>query len=136
MTLQWSEDLAIGHQEIDRQHRELIEHFNAFLDACNERRGKEQLNQLFEFLDQYVIEHFRQEELLMMQNNYPEILPHQREHREFTTRLAELRRELAKSGPTITVLIHTNKALLYWLTTHIKQIDIQLSRFLKPSGSD
>jgi len=131
MTLQWSEELATGYSEIDRQHRELIDRFNLFLEACSARKGKEQLSRLFEFLDQYVVEHFHQEELLMMQHNYPETLPHQKEHREFTSRLGELRRELAKSGPTITVLIHTNKALLYWLTTHIKQIDVKLGRFLK-----
>lgn len=131
MTLQWTDDLATGHQDIDRQHRELFDRFNRFLEACSSRQGPAEILRLFEFLDQYVVEHFRQEEQLMKQHDYPETLFHQQQHREFTSRLRELRRELAKAGATITVLIHTNKALLYWLSTHIKQIDIKLGRFLQ-----
>lgn len=131
MTLQWTEDLAVGHPEIDRQHRELITRFNNFLDACHQRKGKESLLELLGFLDSYVDEHFRQEERLMEQHAYPELPAHRAQHEEFRRRLALLQDELAPSGPTISVLIHTNKTLLYWLTTHIKQVDVRFGRFLQ-----
>jgi len=130
MTLQWNDDLAVGYPLIDRQHQELIDRFNKFLDACNERQGKEQLTELYRFLDEYVVLHFREEEELMARHHYPEIVEHRRQHREFTGRLAELRGDLEELGPTIHVLIRTNKALLYWLTNHIKKVDVKLGHFL------
>lgn len=130
MTLQWTEDLAVGNSVIDSQHRELFEIFNRFLQACHQQHGKEQLNELFGYLDRYAVLHFRDEEQLMEKYSYPDLPFHRKEHREFTRRLGELRAELAKQGPTVTVLIHTNKALLYWLSTHIKQIDVALGKYL------
>lgn len=130
MKLQWSDELAVGYPIIDEQHQELIDRFNAFLEACNENRGKEHLNQLYKFLDRYVVQHFQEEEQLMKRYSYPDLQAHLKEHQEFISRLAALEAELEKAGPTIGVLIHTNKALLYWLTTHIKQIDVALGRFL------
>ncbi len=130
MTLQWNDDLAVGYPKIDHQHQELIQKFNEFLDACHSRRGKDHLTELYRFLDEYVILHFHDEEELMLKHNYPEAKEHREQHREFTDRVAELRQDLEKSGPTIHVLIRTNKALLFWLTTHIKKIDVKLGQFL------
>jgi len=130
MTLQWTEDLAIGHAVIDNQHKELMDKFNGFLEAIHRRQDHEQLVNLFCFLDRYVEHHFREEELLMEQSGYTEFPAHRAEHQVFTRRLQGLRSELERTGPTIAVLIRTNKALLYWLTTHIKQVDVALGKYL------
>lgn len=133
MTLQWTEELAVGYPAIDNQHKELINRFNQFLDACHQHKGKVQLGELFSFLDNYVVLHFREEEKLMELHQYPDLRTHRKQHQEFTRRLEELRSELAQEGSTISVLIHTNKALLYWLSTHIKQVDVALGKYLASS---
>jgi len=132
MTLQWTEDLAVGNAVIDNQHRELFEIFNRFLQACHLPQGNDQLNELFGFLDRYVVLHFCEEEQLMEKYSYPDLSSHRKQHQEFIRRLGELRSELAKQGLTVSVLIHTNKALLYWLSSHIKQIDVTLGKYLAP----
>jgi len=131
MTLEWTEELAVGHGKIDLQHRELFARFTDFLEACHQRKGQENLQELFDFLDAYVELHFRQEEELMAAQDYPELAAHRRQHQEFRGRLSQLRSELGKAGPTIPVLIHTNKALVFWLTNHIKQVDVRFGHFLK-----
>jgi hemerythrin len=130
MTLQWSEELVVGHAEIDKQHQQLIDKFNTFLLACHVHKGREQLLELFNFLDRYVVFHFREEEQLMELYNYPDLRSHRKEHQDFKRRLTLLRAELDKADTLISVLIHTNKALIYWLTTHIKQIDAALGKYL------
>ncbi|RME36776.1 MAG: hemerythrin [Deltaproteobacteria bacterium] len=131
MSLEWNENLAVGHEMIDRQHRQLFDQFNRFLAACNQRRGKEELGPLLDFLTGYVIEHFSAEEKIMNQTGYPERDPHLEQHRQFTERLAELRGEMESSGATLAVLIHTNKTLLHWLTQHIRHVDTALARWLE-----
>ena len=130
MTIQWTEELAVGYPAIDNQHKELINKFNQFLDACHLHKGKVHLGELFGFLDNYVVLHFCEEERLMELYQYPDLLTHRKQHQEFTQRLKELHSELAREGTTISVLIHTNKALLYWLSTHIKQVDVALGKYL------
>ncbi|TYO99889.1 hemerythrin [Geothermobacter ehrlichii] len=133
MGLQWDTTLAVGHEMIDEQHRELFARFNAFLEACNQRHGKSRLEELFRFLDTYVVEHFRAEEELMQATAYPEADEHLSQHRHFIDRVRELRDELDRDGPTLPVIIQTNKALLYWLTSHIRQVDTALARWLEKS---
>lgn len=131
MSLQWSDDLAVGHPLIDAQHRSLFDRFGEFLAACGQRRGPDDLRELLGYLDGYVKEHFREEEDLMARHTYPEADRHRAEHRIFIEKLEGLKRELATSGPTVQVLIRTNKALIYWLTEHIREVDTKLAGFLR-----
>lgn len=133
MSLEWNDSLAIGHEVIDQQHRELFRRFNQFLNACNQRRGRENVEPLLDFLTQYVIEHFSAEEKLMVQTAYPDREEHEEQHRQFRERLTELRREMERSGPSLAVLIHTNKTLLHWLTRHIRQVDTAMARWFTKS---
>jgi len=134
MSLEWSDDLAVGHPEIDAQHRSLFAQFAALLEACDRQRGAAQLRDLFSFLDSYVQEHFRAEQELMARHGYPLAERHTAEHRAFTERLAGLKRELEEGTPELAVLIRTNKALIYWLTEHIREVDRQLAGFVREKG--
>jgi hemerythrin len=131
MSLQWSEDLSVGYPLIDDQHRSLFDQFERFLVACDERRGPAHLRELFAFLDLYVILHFREEEELMERHDYPDVARHKAEHRYFIEQLAGLKEDLAATGPTIQVIIRTNKALIYWLTEHIREVDTGLAAHLQ-----
>ena len=131
MSLQWTEDLSVGHPLIDDQHRSLFDQFERFIVACEERRGPDHLRELFAFLDMYVSRHFRDEEALMDSCNYPEAKRHKQQHRYFVDQLAGLKRELETTGPTIQVIIRTNKALIYWLTEHIREVDTGLAAHLR-----
>ena len=39
MVVVWDEELATGHKEIDKQHKELFRRFNDFQMACKQERG-------------------------------------------------------------------------------------------------
>jgi hemerythrin len=131
MSLQWSEDLSVGYPLIDDQHRSLFDQFERFIVACEERRGPDHLRELFAFLDLYVSRHFRDEEGLMDRCGYTEAERHKQAHRYFIAQLAGLKQELAATGPTIQVIIRTNKALIYWLTEHIREVDTSLAAHLQ-----
>lgn len=131
MSLQWSDDLAVGHPVIDEQHRQLFDRFNEFIEACDQRRGADHLRELYEFLDTYVKNHFAAEEALMARHFFPATEAHREQHRRFIAKLEALEAELAAVGPTVGVLVMTSKTLVYWLTEHIREIDTQLAGFLK-----
>lgn len=131
MNLQWSEDLAVGHPDIDRQHQELFKRFEQFLSACTARDSDQQLHQLFDFLSEYVVVHFDTEQRLMENHEYAGKDEHMRQHEEFSQQLGALKEELKRAGATVEILMRTNKALLYWLTSHIRQTDTKLAQFLR-----
>ena len=43
MAIEWTEDLAVGSDVIDGQHREIFRRIDSFNESCREKRGKEEL---------------------------------------------------------------------------------------------
>lgn len=134
MAMTWTPRLAVGNERIDQQHQELFRRFDRLLDACRERRGKEELVDLFEFLNQYVVTHFQEEEQLMLRHGYPEISAHQALHRQFIEDMRNSSRQLRDEGPSLELVVNTNQALLHWLIRHIQQVDVQMGNYLKAQG--
>ena len=131
MGIEWRDSLAIGIEEIDNQHRQLLSHFDQLLKACETGKGLEELKRLLGFLDAYVIKHFNDEESIQRLRNYPGYEAHKKEHEAFIARLKVLKQEIATTGIAIHHLIETNNLLLKWLLHHISTVDVQLGAFLK-----
>ncbi len=71
MELPWTNDLKVGIRDIDSQHRELFVRINKLRTAMGQGRGKEGINRTLRFLEEYVVEHFLNEERYMRTSNYP-----------------------------------------------------------------
>ncbi len=131
MAIEWTEDLAVGSREIDDQHKELFKMINQMLEACNQGKGKEVLNELLGFLEKYVVTHFDTEENLMKRYNYPDYLNHTIHHEQFIQSFQELKNEMATTGPGTHIVIMTNRIVVGWLNSHIRNVDKLLGAFLK-----
>ena len=123
MAIEWTEDLAVGSKEIDDQHRELFRMINQMLEACNQGKGKAVLDEILGFLENYVVTHFGTEERLMQQYNYPD--------EQFIKSFMELKKEMATTGPGTHIVIMTNRTVVGWLNSHIRNVDKLLGAFLK-----
>jgi hemerythrin len=135
MAISWRSELEIGVTEIDEQHKHLVESFNLFLRACREGKGGSELLRLFEFLDEYVINHFRDEETLQTKLAYPDHESHRLQHLGFMKRIQELKKQLLpEESPEIHQVISTNSMLLDWLVKHISGSDKQFGRYLVEVG--
>jgi len=131
MGIEWRDSLAIGVEAIDSQHKELLWRFNALLTASEAGKGIGELKKLLEFLDDYVIEHFSDEEKLQRKNNYPSYAAHKTEHDSFVARLKAVQEEINSEGVAIHHVIETNNMLLKWLLNHISKVDMELGKFLQ-----
>lgn len=135
MGIQWRESLAIGVEEIDSQHRELLNRFNLLLSACESGKGIAELKRLLEFLDDYVIQHFSDEERLQRMQGYPEYESHKKEHDSFIRQIKAVKDEISSEGVAVHHVMETNNMLLKWLLNHISRVDTELGKYLRtPSG--
>jgi hemerythrin len=126
--------LLTGHPEIDAQHRALFERLGALLDATRERRSRDEVVTLVEFLARYVVEHFEAEEREMERTRYERLLEHRAEHRAFVKELAALRAELEAEGPTVTFVVRIHARVTAWLREHIYRADRRLCEHLRTYG--
>ena len=135
MGIQWRESLAIGVEEIDNQHKELLLRFDRLLNACQGGRGIEELKKLQAFLDEYVHTHFSDEEALQRKYHYPGYEAHHAEHLYFINKINILKAETEQEGVSTHHVIETNNMLLKWLLNHISKVDMELGAFLKSATS-
>lgn len=130
--LVWTDALAIGIPEIDRQHRYLVDSIAEARRTLPEQPPPEQVEQLTCDLLVYAINHFETEEVLMQRQGYGDAEAHRRQHRDFSARVIALRDELRAGRPV-------SRAELLdflgdWLSHHIMQTDRGLGEFLRENG--
>ena len=131
MKLQWTQDLSVGVEEIDSQHRELFDRINALDSAMRQGRAKEEVVRLFEFLDEYVITHFGTEEKYMTDYSYAGYALHKTKHDWFKKEFSDIRTKLDVEGITPDAIMLSNNLLITWFSNHIRTIDMMLGSFLK-----
>jgi len=134
--MKWTEDLSIGIDIIDNQHKELFNRINSLLEAIKQHICKDKISGIIQFLDDYVHSHFDEEERYMLKYGYPEYQFHKAQHEHFKKELSALKSELikiegrAKLG-SYELSVITNQVVVDWILDHIVKIDKQLGKFLQ-----
>jgi len=132
--LQWSDDLAVGVELIDREHKELFSRIDALLQAMAKGQGKAEVVKVIDFLERYVVIHFSDEESLMLSVKYPGYAAHKLLHTAFIRDVAALKADLAAHGANAALAIRAQQELSGWLVNHIRQVDTKLAAFVKAAA--
>ena len=131
MAFTWSSMLETGHATIDSQHKELVTAVNKLLEACMQGQGADKVGATLDFLVSYTQKHFRDEESVQIQSQFPDYVNHHKLHQDFVKSVGNLSAELKKTGPTQAL---TNKIVHDvgdWLVSHIQQQDAKIAAHLK-----
>jgi hemerythrin len=128
--VEWTEQLSVGVDEIDAQHRELYRRVDRFLAALAEKRGAAELEPLVRYLGDYVREHFAEEQRLMEFCFYPALGEHLEEHQGFEAEFGVLAEELGRTGPSFGLAKRLVALLVDWLDHHLATTDRQFGTFL------
>lgn len=126
MDIQWTPNLSVGLEHIDAQHKIWFEKANNLFQAGKNRKSKEVISEMLQFLDDYTKEHFSDEEEYMAKIKYPGIEQQKAAHKNFVAELAKLKEEYEKSGGNVAVIINANVLIINWLTQHISNMDKQI----------
>ena len=129
MAIQWTNDLAVGIQDIDDQHRELFARVGALVDATHELDAG-QVTKLFDFLDSYTRDHFLYEEEVQHRTGYPRRNEHKKMHEWFIANLAKLRARYSADGDSDTLRLQLKHFVSDWLVKHIRIEDADLANYL------
>jgi hemerythrin-like metal-binding protein len=134
--MKWTEDLSVGIEEIDEQHKELIIRINDLVDSVRQHSCKYKIGDVIKFLEDYIIVHFGEEEGLMQKYGYPQYKAHKAQHEYFMGEFAELRKDLEKleggrKRGSYDLSVETNRIVVDWILDHIAKVDKILGAHLK-----
>ena len=126
--LVWGEILRVGVDEIDDDHRKLVNIFNLLNHAVMEGESPEYLAALLDELINCTVWHFSHEERLMLKHRYAGIEEHKAEHQELIVSAKKLKQEILQADKaTVNQQI---EFLERWLTEHIFATDMRLGSYL------
>ncbi len=116
----WTEQLNIGIEVIDQQHRRIVEYINQLDDARSNNLSREEIRWLINDLVDYTISHFAFEESMQEEAKYPFFKSHKKVHDLFAQRVGEFQAKF-EQGEDVTKGL--NSMLVTWLFNHIKRDD-------------
>ncbi|MGQ1947027.1 bacteriohemerythrin [Geofilum sp. OHC36d9] len=127
MYIEWTQDLSVGNDQIDKEHQRWIEILNDFYVGLKEGKSSEKLQELILAMLDYTKYHFANEESYMKQIHYPKLAQHQKLHREYVEKIESFHEKI-KAGRLLLTIEVTN-FLKTWLINHIKGVDHGYMRF-------
>lgn len=129
----WSDELSVGNQFIDNDHKKLIKMINNFHNAMQEGRGKEVISKVLNNLFIYTSEHFKREEDEMLRIKYALFEDHRRKHQQLISQVENLQTDLDNGKIMLTTKV--SDFLKDWLYSHILQTDKLLAAAISKAKS-
>jgi hemerythrin len=130
--VEWTDELSVGVQEIDEQHKILVDLLNRFHEAVVTGTDGENIKNVLKNLADYTIIHFSVEESLMRIFNYPDYDNHKKHHEELTAQVRELQNKVAQGEHQVSMEVLN--FLRHWLTHHILGDDKKYGPYLVARG--
>lgn len=126
----WQENFRLGDKNVDNQHRKLFELLSEIVGSCLDGSDIEKLQQTLDFLVEYTVRHFYDEESLQVQYSYPDYKRHKQLHEEFKATVTAIVEEFQRNGSSAKLSEDVNKTVVKWLTNHIMNEDKKVGAFL------
>lgn len=130
----FTKDLETGVAQVDAQHKALFDAMNQLSNACEQGKGRDEIDKTLKFLSDYIITHFSDEERLQRQYGYPDRVQHKAYHDQFKMSVKKMIEEYTAGGASIVLVGEINRKVGMWLLNHIKREDVKLGTFLKGKG--
>ena len=127
----WSEDYELGNSFVDAQHKKLFELVGSIGKTCSEGGDFNTLSDTLDFLLQYTVQHFSDEEALQIKHGFPEYEYHKKLHEEFETIVSEKVAEFKEKGSTKDLSDTVNEFVIEWLVNHILKEDMKIGEYIR-----
>ena len=132
--IKWDMNLMLGNEQVDSQHQQLFEMVNSLIHSCAEGSDLKKLKDTLDFLVNYTVQHFNDEEKLMIDSKYPEYEQHKQKHEEFKITVVELVQRFTTTGSSSELSNDVNKVIVKWLICHILTEDKKIGEHLTNCG--
>jgi hemerythrin len=132
MFVEWSEDIAVHHGQLDTEHKYLIGIINELHDAIADGRGREVIADTLTRLADYTIWHFDREEQIMRRVGYPHLDEHVAQHGALIDELGKRAWELEVGEDAVTE--RTMAFLKDWIYTHLRTDDRNLVKYINATA--
>jgi len=127
----WSDEYKLGNTQVDAQHHRLFELVSEVVGACVDNSDVEITKKALDFLVNYTVQHFSDEEALQLQYGYPDFARHRQLHEDFKHTVGLLVAEYHETGSSELLSENVNKTVIRWLINHIQREDKKIGEHIR-----
>ena len=131
MKKELTEDMLTGVEEIDNQHRDLLQRVSELIEASKALRGETEIAMLIWFLKRYVRKHFRDEESLQLKAGFPDYRDHKAQHDWFFREVLRFESRYSREGASTAVVVQALTMMGHWMRNHFSNMDGYLAEHLR-----
>jgi len=129
--IEWSKDYELGNDFVDSQHKRLFELVSNIGKTCLKGGDINSLSETLDFLLQYTVQHFSDEESLQVKYGFPEYEYHKKLHEDFEAKVYEKVSEFKEKGSKKDLSDAINNFVIEWLVNHILKEDMKIGAYIK-----
>ncbi len=133
MAFEWLNEYSVGHEQLDEQHKLIFSVVDKFEIALYSGEAKSKVKIVIDFLSDYIDEHFKLEESLMVSCGYRDYEVHKKMHEQFIINYVDLKKEFYNKGATEYFIIRVDRELRNWWKNHIMVEDRKYSACVRNS---
>ncbi len=134
----WKDKYELGVTLVDVQHKELFQRVESFMTVLRSSASWEEkvqrVNETLEFMNGYVVEHFRDEEAYQKRIGYPGYEAHKKIHADMVDYVVKVTEEYEKSGFNEQLMQQFAGKLLAWLINHVASEDQRIATYAMEKG--
>jgi hemerythrin-like metal-binding protein len=130
--IDWTDNLSVGINVIDEQHKVLFQIINDLHDSMKSGQSKMIIKEVLARLIDYTNFHFSLEETLMDQFGYMESPAHKKMHKDLLADIVAFQLKFERSQRAMGVQVLT--FLKVWLNDHILKTDMKFGNYLRQNG--
>ncbi len=124
---EWKPEYALGHFQIDDEHRKLFRLANKMLLISSARATDQDIRAAIKTLSDYTKIHFRNEENLMKSINYPKLEEHRAAHERIIDQINRFM-DIGSSPQRQVELL--KETINNWISEHTTAQDLEVARFI------
>lgn len=136
----WKEKYKIGVELIDQQHEELFHRVTEFIETLRspvEWSDKvEKVNFTLEFMKDYVVSHFRDEEAYQKKIGYHDLQNHIKVHQDMVQYVTDVAQQYEEMGYHEQLMQQFAGKLLAWLINHVTCEDQKIADYVRGKEAD
>lgn len=133
--MMWKDRYRIGVDKIDEQHRELFNRLSHFIQIVqsdtNWEDKMEDVKKTLDFMKEYVIYHFNDEEKYQEEINFPELEEHRETHAKFREGINEYVRIFEQGQFNEEKIKEFAAKLMAWLIMHVGKMDQRIGEYVR-----
>lgn len=123
MITNWSDELLTGIKEIDSYNMEFFRKLNLLLEASKKGKGRDEIVNMLDFMNDYVNVYLDIEEKYMNKYAYIQHLQHSAIHTIFKKSFNALKKQFQEEGLRSSHTLQFIHMLINWLISHITKLD-------------